>query len=51
MSFFDTRQAEVETGMEVGEFTMVEAHEMQHRGVDVANVNSVLDGAEAEVIG
>ncbi len=44
-------QAEVAAGVAVGEAFVVEAHLVQQCGVEVVDVDSVLDGSRAEVIG
>ena len=44
-------QAEVAAGVTVGEPLVVEAEQVQDRGVQVVHVDAVLDGAEAELVG
>ena len=44
-------QAEVAAGVAVGEPLVVEAQQVQHRGVQVVNVNGVFDRREAEFVG
>ena len=48
---FNVRQPEVAAGVAVGELLVVEAQEVQNRGVQVVDVDAVLDGLEAEVVG
>src|SRR6266699_6494949 len=45
------RQPEIAASVAVGELLVVEAHELQNCGVQVVNVNFVLDGLEAELVG
>ena len=47
----DVGQAEVAAGVAVGELRVVEAQQVQDRGVQIVDVNSVLDGLEAELVG
>ena len=44
-------QAEVSAGVAVGELFVVEAEEVEDRGVQVVDVHLVLDGLEPEVVG
>ena len=44
-------QAEVAAGVAVGELLVVEAQQVQDRGVQVVDVDLVLDGLEAELVG
>ena len=44
-------QAEVAAGVAVGELLVVEAQQVQDRGVQVVDVDRVLDGLEAELVG
>ena len=44
-------QAEVAALEAEGELRVVEAEQVQDRGVQVVNVDAVLDGVEAEVVG
>ena len=44
-------QAEVAAGVAVGELLVVEAQQVQDRGVQVVDVDVVLDGLEAELVG
>ena len=44
-------QAEVAAGVAVGELLVVEAEQVQDRGVQVVDVDRVLDGLEAELVG
>ena len=39
----DVGQPEVSTGVSIGELFMVQAHEVQDRGVEIVDVDSVLD--------
>ena len=48
---FDVGQAEIAAGVAVRELLVVEAHEMQDRGVQVVDVDAVFDGFEAELVG
>ena len=43
-------QSEIAAGVAVGEAFVVEAHQVQQRGVEIVDVDSVLDGSIAEVI-
>ena len=47
---FDTGQAHVETLIRDGKALVVDPQQMQHRGVQVADVNRVLGGVIAQVI-
>ena len=47
----DVGQAEVAAGVAVGELLVVEAEQVQDRGVQVVDVDLVLDGLEAELVG
>src|SRR3712207_6587087 len=47
----DVRQAEVTSGVAVGEPFMVEAEQVQDGGVQVVHVDLVLDRLEAELVG
>ena len=47
----DVGEAEVAAGVAVGEFFVIEAEEVEHGGVEIVDVDLVLDGGEAEVIG
>ncbi len=47
----DVGQAEVAAVEAVGQLRVVEAHQVQDRGVDVVDVDSVLDGLVAELVG
>ena len=47
----DVGQAEVAAGVTVGQPRVVEAQAVQHRGVQVVDVDRLLDGAEAELVG
>ena len=47
----DVGQAEVAAGVAVGEGLVVEAEEVEDRGVEVVDVDLVLDGLEAELVG
>ena len=53
MDYFavDVGQAEVAAGVAVGEFFVVEAEELEHGGVEVVDVDTVLDGLESEFVG
>jgi len=44
-------EAEVAAGVAIGELGVVEAHELEDRGVQVVDADPVLDGFEAEVVG
>ena len=44
-------QAEVSTRVSIGQLLMVEAHEVQDRGVQIVNVDSVFDGGQSKLIG
>ena len=39
----DIRQTEVPSGVAIGELFVIEAHQLQHRGVKVMDVNSVFN--------
>src|SRR6478735_893238 len=45
------RQPEIAAGVAVGEFFVVEAEEVEDRGVEVVDVDPVVDGGEAELVG
>ena len=47
----DVGQAEVAAGVAVGEAFVVEAEQVQDRGLQVVDVDRVLDDVEAEVVG
>ena len=47
----DVGQAEVSAGVAVGELFVVEAEQVEHRGVEVVDRNWVLDGSEAKFVG
>ena len=47
----DVGQAEVAAGVAVGELRVVEAEQVQDGGVQVVDVDRVLDGLEAEFVG
>ena len=47
----DVGQPEVAAGVAVGELLVVEAQQMEDRGVQVVDVDLVLDGLEAELVG
>src|SRR4051812_29889815 len=47
----DVGQAEVAAGVAVGQFLVVQAEQIKNRSVEVVNVDLVLDGPEAEVVG
>ena len=47
----DVGQAEVAAGVAVGELGVVEAEQVQDRGVQVVDVDLVLDGVVAVVVG
>jgi|GEM_PF-4727947 len=50
MAFLDAGEAAIETGMAEREFLVIEAHEVQDGGVEVQNVNRLLDGAQANLV-
>ena len=43
-------QSHITTAVSVGEFLMIDADEVQHRGMQVMDVDFVLDGGEAEFV-
>ncbi len=45
------REAEIAAGIPIGQFFVVEAQEVQNRRVQVMDVDFILDGGEAKVIG
>ncbi len=47
----DIGEAEVASGVAVGEFGVVEAEELHDGGLEVVDVDAVLYGLEAEVVG
>ena len=47
----DVGEAEVAAGVAVGEFFVVEAEEVKDGGVEVVDVDFVLDGGEPEFVG
>ena len=46
----DVGEAEIAAGVAVGELFVVEAEEVQHRGVEVVDVDGLVGGLEAEFI-
>ena len=51
MRFFDAGEADVEAAEGVGEAVVVDPEDVQHRGVQVAEVDGVLGDVVAEVVG
>mgnify|MGYP001404403990 CR=1 FL=1 len=49
-AFADASETEVEAGILVGEAFVVEAEQVQQCGVQVVDVDFVLDGSEAKLI-
>src|SRR5213592_268178 len=49
--FHDAREFLVQPAVEVGELSIIEAHEVQHRGVEVADVMFIGDRFVAEFVG
>src|SRR4051794_21817512 len=47
----DVGQPVVAAAVAIGELLMVDAHEVQDRGVQVVNVHLVLDGMPTELVG
>ena len=47
----DVGQTEVTTAITEGEFFMIQAHQMQNRGVQVMDVNFVFDSSKTEFVG
>ena len=47
----DIGEAEIAAAVAVGEAFVVEAEQVQHGGVEVVDVDGVVLGAEAEVVG
>ena len=47
----DIRQSEIATGIAVSEFLMIKAQEVQHRGMEIMDVNRVFNGSKSELIG
>ena len=50
MGLFDAGQAEIKAGVAIGKFPMVETHEVQHRRMDVVDMDAVFDGTVAEFV-
>ena len=48
---FDVGQAKIAAGVAVRELLVVEAQEMENRGVQVVDVDAVFDRFEAELVG
>src|SRR4051794_11118395 len=48
---FDASKPEVEAGMAVGQFAMIEPHQLQHGGMEVVDMDPVFDGLVAELVG
>ena len=44
-------QTKIAAGVTVGQPFVVEAQQVQQRGVQVVDADSILDGAESEVVG
>lgn len=44
-------QAEVSTAVAVGQSLVVQAHQVQDRGVEIVNVDGILGGHVAELVG
>ena len=51
MRFLHTSEAEIEPGVTVSEVVVIEAHEMQNGGVEVANMDGIHGGAETDLVG
>ena len=47
----DIGEAEVTAAVSVGEFLVIEAEKVEHRRVEVVNVDLVFDGLKSEVVG
>ena len=47
----DVGEAVIPAGVAVGELLVVEAHEVEDRGIHVVDVDAVLDGREPELVG
>jgi hypothetical protein len=47
----DVGQAEVASSMMVGQFFVIESHQVEHRGVQIVHMYGVLDSAVAEIVG
>ena len=47
----DVGQAEVAAGVAISELLVVEAHQVQDRGVQIVDMNRLLGGFEAELVG
>ena len=45
------RQSEVAASIAIGQFLVIETEQVQYGGVQIVDVNLVLDGREAELIG
>src|SRR5262249_24293559 len=48
---FDVRQTEVPTAVAIREFGMVDSHQMEDRGMQVVNVDGLIDDLEAKLVG
>ncbi len=46
----DVGQAEVASGVTIGQLLVVEAHQVQNRGVKIMNVHALIHCSKAEVI-
>lgn len=44
-------QSEIAAGVTIGETGMVETKEVQNRSVEIVNVDAVLNGAVAKIVG
>jgi hypothetical protein len=51
VGFFDAGEADVEAAEGVDEAVVVDAEDVEHRGVEVAEVNGVFGDVVAEVVG
>ena len=47
----DVGQAEIAAGVAIGQLLVVEAEQVQDRGVQVVDAGRVLNGLEAEIVG
>ena len=47
----DIGQSKVAAAVTVGQLFVIEAHEVQHRGVKVVNVHTLFNGSKTEFVG
>ena len=47
----DIGQTEISAGVSVGELFVIKAEQLEHRSVQIVDVNFIFDGFEAELVG